>query len=115
LREVLLTAAAQADEDEIVRTTLHRELTRKRNRMRAFEGRDDALAARKVIESLERLRIGDVDVRGSTGALVEGVLGPDTWLVEPGADRVRLAHSSLIILQHVRARTVQNADASGAE
>ena len=41
--------------------------------------------------------------------------GPDARVVEAGADRVRLLHLTVLVLQHVALHAVQHADAAGGE
>ena len=62
LGQVLVAAAAEADEDQ-----LRVELARARERVRRLERRDDPLGAREVAERGERLLVGRADVLGAAG------------------------------------------------
>ena len=59
-------------------------------RVRALDGRDDALGAAEQRERVHRLGVGHRPVRRAAGVVQPGVLGPDAGVVEAGRDRVRL-------------------------
>src|SRR5204863_6089931 len=63
-------------------------------------------------ERVARLAIGARYVPDATALAERGVLGADARIVEPRRHGVRLAYLPLFVLQHERARAVQDADAS---
>src|SRR6266849_551446 len=85
LGEVLVAAAAEADEDQ-----LRVELPGARERVRRFERGDDPLGACEVAERLERLRVGCPHILRPADVPKVRVLWADARIVEAGRDRVRV-------------------------
>src|SRR5690606_33061250 len=112
---VLVSAPGQIDKNRLVRATLRGEADCVGDRVARFERRDDALRSAERLESLERLLIGDGDVASAAAVLQVGVLRANARIVETGGDRVRLDHLAVLILQHVRARAMKDANAPSAE
>src|SRR5689334_13211639 len=77
--EILVAAAAQADEDELLV-----ELAGARERVCRLERGDDALAPREVAERGERLLVSCAHVVGATRIPEERMLGAHTRIVEAG-------------------------------
>src|SRR6185295_892557 len=82
LGEILVTAAREADDDQ-----LRGQAVDPRERMRRLERRDDPLGACEPPEGLERLVVCGADVTRTAGVAQESVLGTDAGIVEPGRDR----------------------------
>ena len=74
---------------------------------------NDALGAAEKLESLERLRVGHADVRGTLRRLQVAVLRADARIVQARRDAVRLDHLAVRVLQQVRQAAVQHPRLAG--
>src|SRR5205807_10328597 len=106
--DVLVTATAEAHEDYPVMPALCCHLPRHMHRMRRLERGDDPLLTARVVERRECLRVCGRHVAYTSAVAQRAVLGPDTRVIEPGADRVRCQHLSIVILHQVAVRPVQH-------
>ena len=84
------------------------------DRVRRLQRRDDALRHRQQLESGDGFVVGREHVLGASVGVQRGVLGADAGIVEPGADRVRLADLALFVLEEERARAVEDAGHAAA-
>src|SRR5438067_1542894 len=112
---VLVAAARQVDQDDLVFRQRRRQLDGVGDRVRGLERRDDALDAAAVVESGQRFLIGDRDVLRAFDVLQPGVLGTDARVVQAGRDRVGLDDLAVLVLQQVGAVAVQDAREAGAQ
>ncbi len=80
--------------------------------MAGLQRRDDALGAAEVVEGVERFLVGDADVFGAADLLQPGMLGPDTGVVQAGADAVGLGDLAVLVLQDEGAVAMQHARAA---
>src|SRR5262249_53314953 len=110
LGEVLVAAAAESDEDE-----LGVEVASTGERMSRLERGEDALGSREILERGERLVVGGHAVLRPAGVAEDGVFGPDTGIVEPGGDRVRVFDLAVLVGEYGGARAVKNRGAAAAE
>ena len=76
--------------------------------MGGLEGGDDPLGFGEQPERVEHLTVVRLHVGGPPDGCEVGVLGPDTRVVEPGRDRVRLQHLPVLVLEQVRLRPVHH-------
>src|SRR5436190_3934798 len=84
LREVLVTAARQADQVQVAVGLLEHP----RDRVRGLERGDDPLDRGELVEGRDRLLVGDGLVAGAAAVAQEGVLGAAARVVQAGRDRV---------------------------
>ena len=110
LREVLVAAPAEADEDQV-----GVEVARAGEGMRRLERGDDPFRAREVAERGESLLVRRHAVLGAARVAEEGVLRADAGVVEAGGDRMRVGDLAVLVGEHGRARAVENGGPSGAE
>ena len=107
--DVLVAAPREVHEDHRVRPELAAQLERAGDRVRALDRRDDPLGPREQRERVHRRGVGDGPVLRPAEVLEQGVLGPDTGIVQPRRDRVRLGRLPVVVLQQVAQRAVQRA------
>src|SRR5436190_12484983 len=83
--------------------------------MRRLERGDDALALAQFVERLEREVVAAVVILDAPDLLQVRVLGTDRRIVESRRDRMRLRDLSVLVLQHHRARAVQDAEGAAGK
>ena len=106
---VLVAAAAQIHDDDLVRCQRRRQLDHLADGVAGLERRQDALEPAAEREGVQRLVVGDRLDLDPADVLEPGLLRPDARIVEPGRDRVRLDHLAVLVLQQVGALAVQDA------
>ena len=87
--QVLVAAAGEADEHDLVLAQLRRQLLDVGDGVRRLEGGDDALGAAQTLERRQRLVVRNRLVAGALAGLEVGVLRADAGVVEAGGDAVR--------------------------
>src|SRR5690606_32546889 len=80
-----------------------------RDRMTRFERGNDPLCAAERLESFQRLFVSDRDITSAADIMQPGVLWAYAGIIQPGRNRMRFDHLTVLVLQHKRARTVQDA------
>ena len=83
--------------------------------MSGLQRRDDAFCPAEQVHPVESFGIRGSLVAGQTGLHEVCVLRPDPWIVETGTDRVGLEHLPGLVLEQVRASTVDHTRAAGDE
>src|SRR5574340_683564 len=86
--DVLVTATAEIEQDEIPRPPALLRVPGPCQRVRALEGWDDAFEAGQGGERLQGLTVGHRLIQYPTGVLQESVFRPYPGVVESGGDRM---------------------------
>ena len=84
--DVFVASAGEADHDDVVLAPLAGGLERLSDRVRAFDGGQDAFELRQRLKSGESFVVADVDVAHSAGVFPIAVLRADAGIVEAGGD-----------------------------
>ena len=115
LGRVLVAPARQRDEHGRARRHRVAGLAREpADRVRGFERGHDAFGRGEQLEPVERFLVGGGVVLGAALRGEHRVLGTDAGIVEPGADRRRLEHLAVLVLQEQRAHAVHDAGHAAA-
>src|SRR4051794_40648906 len=85
LLAVLVAAAGEVDEEDLVLAESRGELGGVGDRVGGFERGDDPLELREELEAIERLGVGDADVLDAAAVLPVRVLRADAGVIEAGA------------------------------
>ena len=112
---VLVAAAGQIDEQDLVFFHAQRDFRGIGQRMARFKRGDDAFQAAQVVERLKRLVVGHRDVFGAAAVLEPGVLRADAGVIKTRGNRVRLDDLAILVLQQISAVAVQHAGLAGAQ
>src|SRR6185436_5547519 len=112
---VLVAAAREVDEQDLVLRQRGREACGIGERMRGFERRNDAFDAAAVVERSERFGVGDRHVFRAARVLEPRVLRPHAGIVESRRYRMRGDDLAVRVLQQIRAVAVQHSRPPGGE
>src|SRR5690606_18103352 len=98
--DILVAAARQVDEDDLIGAHGRREFQRFGYGMRAFERRNDALLMGEHLEGGERFFIADRRIVGPLLIVKPRVLGSNSGVIKTSRDAVRQRDLAVIVLQH---------------
>src|SRR5260370_9821769 len=90
--DILVAAAREVDDHQVVLGFLRRELRDPGERVRGLERRNDAFEPRKKLESVERLLVGSGKIFDAAGLVEPAMLGADAGVIDAGRDRMRLVY-----------------------
>src|SRR5688572_24514699 len=113
--DVLVAAARKVDQDDAVLAEPGRPPQGLGQRVRALERREDTFGARESMERLDRLGVRSVRVLDASLVTQPHVLGADRRIVEARRHRMRVRHLAVLVLQHQRARAVEDAETAAVE
>src|ERR1051325_4294130 len=115
LRHVLVAAPAEIHHHDLPAADRAAVAQQPAERMRRLQRGDDAFRLAQFVERLQREVVAAVVVLDAPDLLQVRVLGADGRIVEARRNRVRLRDLAELILQHHRARAVQDAEGAAAE
>ena len=107
--DVLVAAAAEIHDDDLVLANGRGELDHLGQRMRRLERRNDAFDPRAELEGVEGLLVGCRHVGDAAAITKPGVLGADAGIVEAGGDRMTFEDLAVAVLQEVCPVAMQHA------
>ena len=112
-RTVFVAAAGKRDDDDLVLAHLRRQTHRMVYRMRRFDGRNDALCARQILEGRDCLIITYPDIFGPADIMEPCVLRADAGIIQSGRDRIDRCDLSIFILTEIGFHAMKDPQAPG--
>src|SRR5579859_7654492 len=106
---VLVTAARQANRDELVLAHLAGQLCDMGDGMGGFQRRDNAFQLGEQHESVQRLLVGDGMILHPADILEPAMFGTDAGIVQACRNGMGFQDLAVMVLQKVRARAMQHA------
>ena len=113
--DVFVASAGEADHDDVVLAALAGGLEGLSDRVRAFDGGQNAFELCQRLERGESFVVADVDVAHSAGVFPVAVLRADAGIVEASGDRMHRHRLAVGILQDVAVAAVQDSLVAEAE
>jgi hypothetical protein len=115
LLDVLVAAAAQVDDDDLVGPSARARFMPSTIAWRALQGGDDALEPRAELEGLQHLVVRGIGELDPPAVAVEGVLGPDRRVVEARRDRMGELDLAVGVLEDEGLAALQDAELAAGE
>ena len=112
---ILVATARQVGQHDLVFRQGGRQLGRVGQRVRRFQGRDDAFDMAAVVEGLQRFVVGDRDVLRAARVFQPGMFRADAGVIQPCADREALQNLPIRVLQQIGAVAMQHAGAPAGQ
>ena len=107
---VLVAAARDVHDDDLIGAHGRREFARISDGVRAFDCRDDALHTAEVFERVDGLVVGDGHVSRASAVVQRGMLGPDARVVKAGGNGVHRCDLPVLILTEVAFHAMEDAE-----
>ena len=95
--EILVAAAGEIDDHQVILRLLGRELEHLGDGVRGLERRDDAFELGEKLKRVERLVIGRRQKRDAADVVEPGMFRADARIVEAGGDRMRLVDLPVLV------------------